>query len=241
MKNKVLFFMLIVGVLHSKAQSFNSPLKIKQLTNDYYIFTTYNEFNGEKFPANGMYIVTNRGVVLLDTPWDTTQFQPLLDSIFRKHHQEVVLCIATHYHADRTAGLEFLRSKGVKTYTSKQTFDFCMKQHEKQSEFYFRKDTLFSVGEHTFETYYPGEGHTKDNIVIWCHNAKVLYGGCFIKSTESKDLGNLADANVMEWKYSVKKTMRKYSNPLYVIPGHLGWEDKSSLPYTYRLLKENRK
>jgi metallo-beta-lactamase class B len=231
---------LMVISFGSKAQT-NAALKITSLVDNYYIFTTYHDFNGHQFPANGMYIVTGKGVVLIDTPWDTTQFQPLLDSITRRHKKEVVLCIATHYHDDRTAGLEFLRKKGVQTYTSKQTFDLCDEHHENQAEFFFTRDTLFSVGEYTFETYYPGEGHTKDNIVIWCSKGSVLYGGCFIKSTESNNLGNVTDANVVDWEFSIKRTLKKYPGSLYVIPGHFGWTDKNSLSHTLKLLDENKK
>ena len=99
-------------------------LKITHLTSDYYIFTTYKPINGNPFPSNGMYCVTDNGVIMFDTPWDTTQFQPLLDSIANRHNKKVVVCIATHFHDDRTAGLEYYKSKGIKTYSSKQTFDF---------------------------------------------------------------------------------------------------------------------
>lgn len=54
-----------------------------------------------------MYLVAKDGVVLFDTPWDTTQFQPLLDSIKLKHDKNVIICIATHAHEDRTGGLEY--------------------------------------------------------------------------------------------------------------------------------------
>ncbi|MFX5718714.1 MBL fold metallo-hydrolase, partial [Acinetobacter baumannii] len=75
-------------------------------------------YKGEKVPANGLYAVTPKGVILIDCPWDTTQFQPLLDSIRAKHDKRVVACIATHSHADRTAGLTYYRAKGIRTYTT---------------------------------------------------------------------------------------------------------------------------
>ena len=175
---KHLILLVILSIFHLNIYSqelspktSNSPvnyLQISHLTGDYYIFTTYKPINGKPFPSNGMYLVTDEGVVLFDTPWDTTQFQPLLDSIEERHGKKVVMCISTHFHDDRTAGLDFLKSKGIKTFSSKQTFDLCKENNEKQAEFYFNGDTTFTFGNHTFETYYPGEGHTKDNIVIWC-------------------------------------------------------------------------
>jgi glyoxylase-like metal-dependent hydrolase (beta-lactamase superfamily II) len=222
-------------------QSENSGLKISYLTDDFYIYTTYKEFNGYKFPSNSMYLITEIGAVLFDTPWDTTQFQPLLDSIKTKHNKEVVLCISTHYHDDRTAGLEFFKQKGIKTYTSKLTYELCKEFEQKQPEFYFENDTTFEIGNHKFETYYPGEGHTKDNIVVWFEDEKILYGGCFIKSTENKDLGNIADANPVEWEFSIKNAIKKYPKPEFVIPGHFDWTKGKELKHTLKLLKQNKK
>lgn len=213
-------------------------LKITLLTGDYYIFTTYKSINGNPFPSNGMYCVTDEGVVMLDTPWDTTQFQPLLDSIFLRHNKNVVACIATHFHDDRTAGLEYYRSKGIKTYSSKTTFDLCTKHNDKQAEFYFIHDTLFTFGNHSFQTFFPGEGHTKDNIVVWCGDSKILYGGCLVKSTDNNGLGNIADANLDAWPATIKNVINKYPHPEYVIPGHFSWTNTSSLQHTRKLLKK---
>lgn len=87
---------------------------------------------------------------------------------------------------------------------------------------------------------YAGEGHTKDNIVIWFGRHKILYGGCLIKSTESKDMGNIADANPQEWKPTIKKVLRKYPRPKYVIPGHYGWSSNKGLQHTLKLLESAR-
>lgn len=216
----------------------HKKLRIQHLTDNFYVYTTYKDLNGFMFPSNSMYLVTGDGVVLFDTPWDTTQFQPLLDSISERHRKKVVLAISTHSHDDRTAGLEFLRQKGVKTYSSKLTYDLCKQHHEKQAEFYFEKDTVFSVGNYKFETYYPGEGHTKDNIVIWFEQHQVLYGGCLVKSTENKNLGNIADANVREWKPTIKRVIKKFRKPKFVIPGHFGWQSNKALEHTLKLLRK---
>ena len=86
-------------------QAENVKLKISHLTGDFYIYTTCNTYQDSQVPANGMYLVTDNGVVMFDTPWDTTQFQPLLDSIQVRHNKTVALCFATHWHSDKTAGL----------------------------------------------------------------------------------------------------------------------------------------
>lgn len=221
-------------------QSLKADLKITPLSGDFYIFTTYKDLNGSLFPSNGMYLVTDDGVALFDTPWDTTQFQPLLDSIQKRHSKEVKLCISTHYHDDRTAGLEYYKEQGIKTYSSKLTYDLCSEFNEKQAEFYFVNDTTFNFGGYKIETYFPGEGHTKDNIVIWIESERILYGGCLVKSTENEGLGNVADANLNEWGATIKKVISKFHKPKYVIPGHFGWKSNKGLKHTLKLLKNNK-
>lgn len=232
----------ILGHITSKGQGENTKLRILPLLGDFYVYTTQRDIgDGYMFPSNGMYLVTNAGIVLFDTPFDTTQFQPLLDSIAIKHKQKVIMVIATHYHDDRTAGLEFYRNKGIQTYSSRLTYNLCKEYGEKQAEFYFENDTTFNVGGYLFQTFYPGEGHSKDNIVVWFEKDKILYGGCLVKSIENVGLGNLADANLEGWAPSVKKLIKKYPHPAFVIPGHFNWSaGNSALKHTLKLLKQHR-
>ncbi len=220
------------------AQTPNQGLTISHLTGDFYIYTTYGSYQGNPVPSNSMYLVTSKGVVLFDTPWDSTQFQPLLDSIKMKHNKTVILCVSTHFHEDRTAGLEFYKRKGIKTYTTVQTDELSKARNEKRAEFLIYKDTFFIVGQHSFQTYYGGQGHSPDNIVIWFDKEKILYGGCLVKSTKAEDLGNLSDANVKAWAATIKNIQYKFGDTNYIIPGHLDWHSNKSLTHTLNLIQE---
>lgn len=140
-------------VFNISAQS-DPKLKIASLTGDHYVFTTYRVYKGNHVSANGLYVLTKKGAVLIDTPWDTTQFQPLLDSIKKRHGANVVICIATHSHEDRTGGLEYFNKKGIKTYTSVLTDSICRATGEKRAKFHFKNDTTFKVGQYSFQTLY---------------------------------------------------------------------------------------
>lgn len=236
-------FICLVGVflfnLNVYAQV--AKLEISHLSGNFYVYTTYKELSGNPFPANGMYLITDSGAVIIDTPWDTSQFQPLLDSIEMKHQTKAVLCISTHSHEDRTAGLEYYASKGIKTFTSYETFKLCQLNKEKSPEFYFKSDTSFSLGNHHFETFYPGAGHTSDNIVLWFPSERIIYGGCFIKSTDAKDLGYVGDATISAWAASIIKLKNKFPKPQFVIPGHQSWESANSLDHTLNLIDQHSK
>lgn len=232
----IILFLVIVS--NSFGQSKNSPLQISHLTGDFYVYRTFNDYKGVKVPANAMYLVTDKGVVLFDAPWDKTQFQPLLDSIKAKHNKDVIMVFATHSHDDRAGGLGFYREKGIKTYSGKLTDEILKKENKKRAEFVILNDTIFTVGKYKFEVFYPGKGHAPDNIVAWFEKEKILYGGCFIKSAEASDLGYLGDANVNEWKKSIAKVQSKCKNPKYIIPGHDDWTNIESLNHTLKLVDE---
>ncbi|PZX94627.1 subclass B1 metallo-beta-lactamase [Flavobacterium aquariorum] len=234
----VLFFIILSN---SFGQSKNSPLQISHLVGDFYVYKTFHDYKGTLISANALYLITDKGAVLFDAPWDKSQFQPLLDSIKSKHNKNIVMCFATHSHEDRAGGLEFFRQKGIKTYTIKLTDEILKNKNEKRAEFVIPNDTVFQVGNYQFEVYYPGKGHAPDNIVVWFGKEKVLYGGCFVKSAEAKDLGYLGDSNVNEWEKSIKKVQAKFKNPKYIIPGHEDWTDTGSLDHTLKLVQEYKK
>jgi metallo-beta-lactamase class B len=242
MKTNLLLALLLAYIIPSpvfaqKKQAYN--LTISRLTGDYYVYTTYGTMDdGSRYPSNSLYVVTQKGVVMVDVPWDTTKTLPLLDSIEKRHHKKVIACISTHFHKDRTAGLDILKSKGVKTYATTQTLQFCKERNEQLAEYGIFSDTTFNLGNHILQTYYPGKGHTTDNIVVWFPDAKVLYGGCFVKSMDAADLGNLEDANTKEWAGSINNVKTKFKNIAYIIPGHGSWKSKRALDHTLTLVKE---
>lgn len=232
---------LVFSLTNIFAQAEKEKLKISLLTGDFYIYTTYNTYKESQIPANGMYLVTTNGVVMFDTPWDTTQFQALLDSIKLKHNKTVVMCFATHWHSDKTAGLEYYRQQGIKTYTTTLTDELSKKNNKKRAEFLMAKDTAFNTGQYTFETYYPGEGHTADNIVIWFKKEKILYGGCLIKGADDENLGYLGDANVTAYASSLQKVQKKCRKPKFIIVAHSDWKNINSLKHSLLMAKELKK
>lgn len=103
------------------------------------------------------------------------------------------------------------------------------------------RDTVFHTGQYSFETYYPGEGHTTDNIVIWFKKEKILYGGCLIKGVDDTDLGNLSDANVTEYASTLKNVQKKCRKPMFIIIAHNDWTNTNSLKHSLLMAKKLKK
>ena len=231
--------LIMALTLHqASGQGNHSPLEIKTLTDDFYVYRTYGQYKGTPLPVNAMYLVTDSGVVIFDTPWDTTQCRPLLDSIAARHHRRVVMCIATHFHDDRTAGLHYFAAEGISTYTTRLTDSLSRIRGNNRATYMIPDDTVFTIGQYRFRTYYPGAGHTPDNIVVWFEQQKILYGGCLIKGVENSTLGYLGDADVHAYATTIRHVMEQCKDPRYVITGHDDWRSTRSLQHTYRLAQK---
>ncbi|SEA23629.1 metallo-beta-lactamase class B [Arachidicoccus rhizosphaerae] len=212
------------------------PFQISALSDSVYVFTSYGSFNGQYYPANGLYVLTPKGAVIIDGPWDPKDRLPLLDSIWHRHHQKVVACLATHFHEDRSGALKEYGAIGIPTYATKMTDSLCQLHQMPRPKYLMAADTVFNLGGRRLQTFYPGPGHAPDNIVVWLPKEKILYGGCFIKSISDRNLGNLGDANIQVWAANARKVKKRYPHPRYIIVGHGSWRSLASLDHTIDLV-----
>ncbi|WP_158288463.1 subclass B1 metallo-beta-lactamase [Mucilaginibacter psychrotolerans] len=225
MKFKLLVLLLMLSP-RLFAQKTEPQIIITPLTKNYYVVTShgYPDKDSEPYPANSLFVVTDAGIVLIDTPWGEAQTQQLIDTVEKTYHKKIVLCIATHFHDDKVIGFDILKKAGTKTYSSTLTYQLAKKEHNKLPEFTFGHDTTFTIGSLTLKTYFPGEGHTKDNIVVWFPNDLVLVGGCLVKSLDTDSEGFIGDANLKNWSTAIENVIKYYGHAKYIIPGHLGWQ-----------------
>lgn len=212
-------------------------LEITHLSRNFYVYKTYSLYQNNYISANAMYLITDKGAILFDTPWDKSQYKALMDSIEKKHHKKAIMVIATHSHEDRAGGFGFFNKINIPTYSTELTDQILKKDHKPRAARTIKNNTTFAIGRYKFQTCYAGPGHTKDNIVIWFPKERILYGGCLIKSTEAKELGYTGEANLREWPKTLNKLKQRYPSPSYIITGHDNWRDIKSIDHTLKLLK----
>lgn len=216
------------------------PLSIEKINSQLYLYTTYNIFEGNKYAANAVYLMTKKGVILFDTPWDSTQYQPLLDSIKQKHQLPVIAVYATHWHEDRAGGFAYYNHMGIPTYATKMTNDLLEANHKAQATHLVKINKTYRVGGQSFVLNFFGAGHSLDNVVVWFPDYQILDGGCFIKSSEAKNLGFIGDGDVKAWKPALARLLAKYPQIKMVIPGHDAWRDNQQIKRTEELLNEKQ-
>jgi metallo-beta-lactamase class B len=219
-------------------------IKITPLTKGFWIHTTYRPYQGELVSSNGIIAQTDEGIVLVDSGWDVpddqNQTEQLLQWIEQNLHQPVRMCIVTHFHDDRVGGIATLRKAGVRVVSTPLIADKAEKAGRPRPEGILSNDTTLVIGNLPIRCFFPGEGHTSDNIVVYFPTVKLLHGGCFVKSYATMGLGYIAESNLKEWPNSVRRLQRTFPKPTFVIPGHDEWDKITSLEHTLRLLKLNK-
>lgn len=193
-------------------------IEVEKLSDDCFKFATFETIGEEPYPANSLLVRSGKEIALIDAPWSDYQADLINRKSIELFGKPITKAVFTHFHNDRVGGANFLLNMGVKCYTSKATAELAARDSVIITPGVFIPMENFDVM--GVELYYPGAGHTTDNIVAYLTNEKILFGGCFVKSLESMSLGNLADADVKAWAASAKNLKTKYGTAKIVIPGH---------------------
>jgi metallo-beta-lactamase class B len=236
------FFFLCCQLVQAQAIK-KPPLKVTPLNDRVYVHTTYGVYQNAAVPSNGLIISTNAGVVLIDTGWDTKDdldnTRQLIQWVVDSLHQPIRLCIVTHAHDDRVGGISELKKAGVRVISTPLTAQKAVKAGYESPDSILPADTTFKIGEESIRCFFPGEGHTSDNIVVWLPKQQILHGGCFVKSVGAFGMGNIADANLKEWGNSIRNVMKQFGTAKIVVPGHDEWGDTKALEHTLKLLEKH--
>jgi len=191
-------------------------IEIEKIDEGIYLHTSYKEFTGFGLVAsNGLVVVDNKNAYIVDTPSSEIDTKDLV-KWFTSRNFSVKGSVSTHFHEDSTAGVKWLNSESIPTYASTLTNRLLKKAGREQTSKTFSETTHWLVKD-LIEVYYPGPGHSEDNVVVWMPKQQVLFGGCFVKS---KSLGNLGDAVLEHWPNSADKLIAKYGQAKTVVPGH---------------------
>lgn len=213
-------------------------IELSKINDNVWVHTSYKDYNGSRTPSNGMVVITSQGLVLVDTPWNNEQTKELLKLTKEKFKQDVKLAIITHAHEDRIGGIDTLLENNIDVRSTKLTAQLAAKAGYKEPSPALDENPSIEIGDASIEVFYPGEGHSSDNITVWLPQYRVLFGGCIIKSLESQDIGSSADANLTQWPESVRKVQEEYPNAQIVIPGHGKWGSNKLINNTLELLEK---
>ncbi|TGL25540.1 subclass B1 metallo-beta-lactamase [Leptospira yanagawae] len=208
-------------------------IKIKETV---WIHKSFGSFQGKIYESNGLVVLTNQGVVVIDTAWTEPQTEDLILGIQTKFQKDILFLIVTHAHDDRMAGVNLFHKRNIPVYSTNLTAKLAKEKGLGKTNPILDVQTRLYSGNHSVEIFFPGHGHSPDNIVVWLPDTHILFGGCLVKDLDAIDLGNVKDANLVEWENSVKRVLTRYPDAVVVVPGHGNWGKLDLLRHTIRLL-----
>lgn len=216
---RILLISLFIFSNITFADQKDGQIEIKQIAKNVFLHTSYKKLpDYGYYPSNGLVVVNGKDAYIIDTPWPVQDIKTLVTWINDSGYS-LKASISTHFHDDRVSGIPYLNRISVKTYASALTNRILESKGLEKAATGF-EGRGFWLLEGVIYAYYPGPGHTEDNIVVWLPDAGILYGGCLIRSMSSKTPGNIEDASMDEWTGSIRDVMAKFPDAGMVIPGH---------------------
>lgn len=213
-----------------------SSVWVKRLTRDVWITCFTFDAGGRLgwVPCNGLIIAGEPGPTIVDTGNNREQGELLLQIAAHVAGAPAAQGIATHYHGDRTGGIEAMRAAQVPVYAHPYSVGLAQAYGQPAPAPVSGLDkgpiTLGPV-----ELFYPGAGHTRDNITVWHAESGVLFGGCLLRATTDNGIGNLSDADIDAYPASIARLIERYPQRRFTIPGH-GSMAGDALEWTRQLL-----
>jgi glyoxylase-like metal-dependent hydrolase (beta-lactamase superfamily II) len=233
----ILCLLLMVSSLTYAAQG-PSKLKIVQISDTVYQHTSLSDVDMYGLMAgNGLVVIEGKQAYLIDTPWTEADTNTLVQWVTAKG-LTIGGVVITHFHQDSSGGLAVLNKQKINTYATTLTNQLLIANNREPANNEITSDT-FDLLPGLVQAYYPGPGHTQDNLVVWLAKANLLFGGCLVQSFNNRKLSSNEDSSVKDWPKSLQNVMVKYPNIDMVIPGHGQMGDVSLLELTQQLARKS--
>lgn len=211
---------------------------IKVAANTYYVqgAAEMGSPQNRNFISNAGFVITDRGVVVIDALGSPALAQALVKAIKRLTAQPVRIVIVTHYHADHIYGLQVFKALGAKIIAhaagrpyldsdigaqrlaaSRQTLAPWVNDatHLVAADEWITQETTISVGKTRFVITPVGPAHTAEDIVVRVEPSGVLFAGDLVFKSRIPFVGS---ADSRGW-LSALAAMAE-GGPKVMVPGH---------------------
>jgi cyclase len=220
--------------------------RVAEVASDTYVFI------GIDGGANSGFIVTEEGVVVIDTQGPADLALLLKNKIRKVTNKPILYIINTHFHGDHSFGNQhFKEAKAIIAHRNARK-ELIEKKEEHIKNFarffgeerskdivltlptiIFEKYMSIYVGGVKLELFYLGRGHTSGDIVIYLPEKKVLFGGDLIYQ---RRLPWVNDGDTFDWIDTLNRLEPLEAD--VVVPGHGGIGGKELLSVFKGYLKD---
>lgn len=198
-------------------------VRLRQIHPEVWVHVSTWQFDGGMvYPSNGLIVRDGDALLLIDAAWGEEATVALLNAIDAEIGLPLRRAIVTHFHDDRVAGAGVLEGRGVTVQATPHTRELAAAEGNAVPA-----DALAGLAEvgnavsiGRVEVFYPGAGHTPDNLVVHIPEAALLYGGCAIHEASRTTAGNVEDADLRSWPSAIRRIQLRYPEAKVVVPGH---------------------
>ena len=215
-------------------------LEVRELGDGMWLHISWSTYQDMRVPSNGLLVREGDGLVLIDTAWGVESTLALLEWVDHSLKLPITRAIVTHSHDDRMGGAAVLVERKIPFHGHPRTAEIARRQSKPPPaalEMLSKAGTIAPLG--SLVVIYPGPGHTVDNLAVWLPHARVLVGGCAVKSADSTNLGYIGEADLGAWPDSIRRIMAAVPDdgPIVVVPGHGSLGGRELLTHTIALLQ----
>lgn len=199
-----------------------TEVALTRLSDNLWLHTSTRELEGVgRFPSHGLLVDQPGGGLLIDSAWGPAATVELLEQIERELGHLPRAAIVTDFHDDRAGGTAQLEAAGIEVWSSPGIIARLDAASE-PAPGHALEQPLWSgtLGGVDVEVWFPGAGHSPENLVVWLPDQRVLFGGCLLRAYESRGLGNVEDANLDAWAPTLRAVRERYADAHMVVPSH---------------------
>jgi glyoxylase-like metal-dependent hydrolase (beta-lactamase superfamily II) len=237
-----------VSIPTAQAQTSNTPqvgsdgtIQVKAIQvapNTYFVqgVPEMGSKQNQNFISNAGFVVTPKGVVVIDALGSPVLAQKLIQEIRNVTKQKIVAVVLTHYHADHVYGLQEFKRLGATIYAQRDGLNYLASETAKQRLIASRIDFAPWVNENTrlvaadvwidqsktmmvggveFILNRVGPAHAHEDLIVYVPSEKVLFAGDLVFRGRIPFVGN---ADSRGWVNALNEIQKL--NPAIVVPGH---------------------
>ncbi|MDP4207915.1 MAG: subclass B1 metallo-beta-lactamase [Bacteroidota bacterium] len=242
----IIVFILIGSIYYNgfsqndyKRINISKDITLIKLSENAYVHVSYADLpKFGRFPSNGLIFINGSDAFLFDTPVTDSLTMDLVSWIKDSMKLRIVGFVPNHWHNDCMGGLGYLQSQKIESYANQMTIDIAKTKNLPIPAHGFKDSLQLQLGDKLIRCYYLGAAHSLDNIVVWIPSEQILFAGCMVKSSNSKDLGNTSDGYLTAYPKTINKLIDRFPMAKIVIPGHGQFGGIELIKHTKELLTQ---
>jgi glyoxylase-like metal-dependent hydrolase (beta-lactamase superfamily II) len=228
-----------LGLLLATAAAAEPPLQAERVAETAWFVqgeAALGSSANRNFISNAGFVVTPKGVVVIDALGSPALAEALIASIRQVTAQPIRYVIVTHYHADHVYGLQAFKALGAtviahrsgQAYLHSETAQLRLAASRDDlfpwidentrlvaADRWLDADTVIELGGETFHIHHLGPAHTPEDLVVHAEHAGVLFAGDLVFRGRIPFVGQ---ADSQQWIASLGRLIAL--RPHTVVAGH---------------------